>query len=217
VETVLITSRSLLDKQPADNVDVMQIIYKLLALPTSCIWHLVAAAREYNHRDDKPMYAYHPRYDVPSHLYDDRMMGMGMGKEDWVPLDLEVFEVACRMERVGQRMYQLAEVGRALVLIGAAGEEKESPFIVRDPVRVIAVTGEQAGGKRKRETSEPDTSMRITRNRSGKQQQQHEGVEYAIGSDPGESDPGEDPLVIEQCEVRRTIIFCRLRSCRLES
>lgn len=125
----------------------MQTSLKLLGLPTACIWHLAALAREYNRNHS-------PTQQTPTHLYDDRMMGIGQNKESWVPLDTQIFEAACRMETIAQRVYGLAEVGRVVGSIGIEvgvevaegvdgkgmdpemkGEEgKESPFIFRDPV-----------------------------------------------------------------------------------
>jgi hypothetical protein len=80
------------------------------------------------------------------------MMGIGQNNESWVPLDTQIFEAACRMESIAQRVYGLAEVGRVVGSIGVevevdvrldgkevgtgmGGEEgKETPFIFRDPV-----------------------------------------------------------------------------------
>ncbi|KAG7532110.1 hypothetical protein FFLO_03852 [Filobasidium floriforme] len=139
----------------------MQTVHKILGLPTACIWHLAAIVREYNHD-------HNPLKQIPTHLYDDQMTGLTSGTSDngiigtnsketinWVPLDIQVFELACRMEMIGQRIYGLAEVGRVVGSIGlgvevevAAGQDanmrgigpgmggeeegKESPFIFRE-------------------------------------------------------------------------------------
>jgi hypothetical protein len=197
----------------------VQTSHKLLGLPTACIWHLAALAREYNHDHS-------PTKQTPTHLYDDRMMGIGQNNESWVPLDTQIFQAACRMETIGQRVYGLAEVGRVVgpikVEIEAegtkgvnskgigpgmkAGEGKESPFVFRDPVSKMNVPNEGAGGNRKRESraTSDDTSMRIFRSssdvRAEKGTPQVDVQEYAnfVQCD---SQAGQHVQVDDDCEV----------------
>lgn len=214
----------------------MQTSLKLLELPTACIWHLAALAREYNHN-------HNPMKQMPTHLYDDQMTGLFIGtsnngtigtntKETWVPLDIQIFEVACRMETIGQRVYGLAEVGRVVGSIGVeveadvgldgkgvgtgmGGEEgKETPFIFRDPVLKTNVpsVSVQEGGKRKRQSraTSDDTSMRIIRSRSDvraeKERPQIDVQEYAYSAE-GDGRAGQHIQVDDYCEVSQGYLF----------
>jgi hypothetical protein len=201
----------------------VQTSHKLLGLPTACIWHLAALAREYNHDHS-------PTKQNPTHLYDDRMMGIGQKDESWVPLDTQIFESACRMESIAQRVYGLAEVGRVVGSIGVEvkvaagldekgtgpgmGEEgkKETPFIFRDPVSKMNVPNEGAGGKRKRQSraTSDDTSMRIIRSRpevgAVEGTPQVDVQEYAK-SVKGNSEVGGDSQVDDDCEVSQGCPF----------
>jgi hypothetical protein len=203
----------------------VQTSLKLLGFPTACIWHLAALAREYNHNHS-------PTKQTPTHLYDDRMMGIGQNDESWVPLDTQIFEAACRMESIAQRVYGLAEVGRVVGSIevevevdvgldgkgvgtGMGGEEgKETPFIFRDPVLKTNVpsVSVQEGGKRKRQSraTSDDTSMRIIRSRSDvraeKERPQIEVQEYAYSAE-GDGRAGQHIQVDDDCEVSQGYLF----------
>lgn len=203
----------------------MQTSHKLLGLPTACIWHLAALAREYNHDHS-------PTKQNPTHLYDDRMMGIGQKDESWVPLDTQIFESACRMETIAQRVYGLAEVGRVVesieVEVGVAervdgksigsGFEAEggkgSPFIFRDPdlkTNVPSVSV-QEGGKRKRQSraTSDGTSMRIIRSRSDvgavEGTPQVDVQEYAYSAE-GDGRAGQQIQVDDDCEVSQGYLF----------
>ena len=203
----------------------MQTSHKLLGLPTACIWHLAALAREYNHDDS-------PTKQTPTHLYDNRMMGIGQNNESWVPLDTQIFEAACRMETIGQRVYGLAEVGRVVgsikVEIEAEGtqglngkaispemkaeEGKGSPFIFRDPVSKMNVSNEGPGGKRKRESraTSDDRSMRIIRSRSdvgAVEGTPRIDVQECANSAEGDSQAGQHIQVDDDCEVSQGYLF----------
>jgi hypothetical protein len=203
----------------------VQTSLKLLGFPTACIWHLAALAREYNHNHS-------PTKQTPTHLYDDRMMGIGQNNESWVPLDTQIFEAACRMESIAQRVYGLAEVGRVVGSIGVevevdvgldgkgvgtgrGGEEgKETPFIFRDPVLKTNVpsVSVQEGGKRKRQSraTSDDTSMRIIRSRSDvraeKERPQIDVQEYAYSAE-GDGRAGQHIQVDDDCEVSQGYLF----------
>jgi hypothetical protein len=203
----------------------VQTSLKLLGFPTACIWHLAALAREYNHNHS-------PTKQTPTHLYDDRMMGIGQNNESWVPLDTQIFEAACRMESIAQRVYGLAEVERVVGSIGVevevdvgldgkgvgtgmGGEEgKETPFIFRDPVLKTNVpsVSVQEGGKRKRQSraTSDDTSMRIIRSRSDvraeKERPQIDVQEYAYSAE-GDGRAGQHIQVDDDCEVSQGYLF----------
>jgi hypothetical protein len=203
----------------------VQTSLKLLGLPTACIWHLAALVRVYNHDHS-------PTKQTPTHLYDDRMMGIGQNNESWVPLDTQIFQAACRMEAIARGVYGMAEVGRVVGSIAVevqaegtqglngkaispemkAGEGKESPFIFRDPVSKMNVPNEGAGGKRKRESraTSDDTSMRIIR--SGSDVGAVEGTpqvdvqEYAYSAE-GDGRAGQQIQVDDDCEVSQGYLF----------
>jgi hypothetical protein len=160
------------------------------------------------------------------------MMGIGQNNESWVPLDTQIFQAACRMETIAQRVYGLAEIGRVVGSIKVeieaegtqgvnskgigpgmkAGQGKESPFVSRDPVSKMNVPNEGAGGKRKRESraTSVDTSMRIIRSRSGvgavEGTPQVDVQEYAK-SVKGNSEMGGDSQVDDDCEVSQGYLF----------
>lgn len=203
----------------------MQTSLKLLGLPTACIWHLAALAREYNHDHS-------PTKQTPTHLYDDRMMGIGQNNESWVPLDTQIFEAARRMESIAQRVYGLAEIGRVVgsieVEVGVAervddraispeikaGKGKGSPFIFRDPVSKTNMPSdhEVAGGQKKRQSraTSDDTSMRIIRSRSdvgAVEGTPQIDVQEHANSVKGNSETGGDSQVVDDCEVSQGYPF----------
>jgi hypothetical protein len=205
----------------------VQTSLKLLGFPTACIWHLAALAREYNHNHS-------PTKQTPTHLYDDRMMGIGQNNESWVPLDTQIFEAACRMEAIARGVYGMAEVGRVVGSIAVevqaegtqglngkaispemkAGEGKESPFIYRDPVLKTNVpsVSVQEGGKRKRQSraTSDGTSMRIIRSRSDvgavEGTPQVDVQEYAYSAE-GDGRAGQHIQVDDDCEVSQGCPF----------